>query len=322
MDKTKFNLQLFGEGAAGAGGDGGAAAGAGDNTGVQAPDAGEHRQKKRKENPLANMRYGIQSQADAQSRVAAEAGAADTEDREKPKEESFDDLIKGKHKEAFGAKVQEIIRERFRGNQENQEKLDRMQPLLEALGRKYNVDPSDMEKLAQVIDDDDSLYEQEALERGMSTDSLRTLKHLERENAAYKQREQQSLQDMRMRQHFDGLARQADEMKQLYPGFDLMTEMQNPTFARLTAPNSGIDVRTAYEAVHRDELRGAEMQYAVQKSAERMSKAIQSGSVRPNENGLNSAQGNVQIKSDPKFLNKADRVEIRRRARNGEKIAF
>lgn len=322
MDKyIDINLQLFAEGAAGAGGDGGAATGAGDAAGVRAPDAGEQRQKRRRENPLANVRYGIQPQESPQNRVAAEAEAANT-DQGEPEEESFDDLIKGKHKAAFDAKVQGIIRERFKANQETQAKMDQMTPLLELLGKKYNVDPTDIERMAQVIGDDNSLYEDEAMERGMSVESLKAIKHLETENAALKQREQVSIQEQMMRSHFDSLAQQADQLKQLYPGFDLSRELQNPTFVRLTAPNSGIDVRTAYEVVHRDELRGAEMQYAVQKSAERMSKAIQSGSVRPTENGLNSAQGNAQIKTNPRSLDRADRAEIKRRAQNGEKIAF
>ena len=145
---------------------------------------------------------------------------------------------------------------------------------------------------------------------------------MERENETLKQREQQTIAEARMRQHFDTLARQADEARQLYPGLDLMAEMNNPTFARLTAPGVGVDVRTAYEVVHRDELRGAEMQYAAQRSAERMSNAIRSGSMRPTENGAGGQQSTANIKTDPRTLTRADREEIRRRAANGEKIRF
>lgn len=325
MDRWILDLQFFADGGGAAGGDGGSAAAAAGDAGVTAPDAGEQRQKKRRENPLANVRYGRQpAEAPATDRVAdgQQNEAANIGDQGEPKEESFDDLIKGKYKDAFGEKVQGIIRERLKGNQENEDKLNKLTPLLEMLGKKYNVDPTDYDRMAAVIGDDDSLYEAEAMERGMDVQTFKTVRQLEQANEQYKKQEERSIQEQRMRQHFDGLAQQAQQVRQLYPSFDLMTEMKNPTFFRLTAPNSGIDVRTAYEVVHRDELRGAEMQFAVQKSAERMSKAIQSGSKRPVENGLNSTQSAAPIKSDPRSLNKADREEIKRRVRAGEKIVF
>lgn len=323
MDKLYWDLQLFAEGGAGAaGGDGGAAAGAGSETGAGASDAGEQKpQKKRRENPLANVRYGVQPEEPAIAQVATgekEAAQGGTETA-RP---SFEDLIKGEYKQEFGEKVQGIIRERFKTNAEAEERAGKMQPLLEALGRKYNVDPGDIDRLTQVIGDDDSLYEDEAMERGMSVESLKTIKQMERENAELKKREQRSVQEEQLRSHFNRLAQQAEEARKLYPGLDLRAEMQNPTFARLTAPGVDVDVRTAYEVVHREELRGAEMQYAAQKSAERMSNAIRSGSMRPQENGAGAQQSTATVKTDPRTLTKADREEIRRRAANGEKIVF
>lgn len=317
MDKTYFDLQLFAEGGAGAaGGDGGAAAGAGDATGVTVP-AAEGR-KQRRTNPLANVKYGVQ-QEQAQGGVAtANAEAANTIDGK----ESFEDLIKGKYKSEFDARVQDIIRSRFKQNGEMEERLNSLNPLLEGLGRLHNIDPSDIQQLTDVVLNNDALYEEEAMERGMSIEALKAVKRMERENEELKQREQQSIAETRMREHFDKLAKQADEAKQLYPGLDLMAEMQNPTFARLTAPGVGVDVRTAYEVVHREQLRGAEMQFAAQKSAERMANAVRANGMRPVENGMNSQQTASPVKTDPRTLTKADRAEIKRRVANGEKIVF
>ena len=170
--------------------------------------------------------------------------------------------------------------------------------------------------------DNDSLYEEEAMQRGMSIDALKAVKQMERENETLKQHQQQTIAEQRMRQHFDTLARQADEVKTLYPGFDLMAEMQNPEFARLTAPGVGIDVRTAYEVVHRDQMRGAEMQFAAQKSAERIANAVKANGMRPVENGMSSQQTASPVKTDPRTLTKADRAEIKRRVAAGEKIVF
>lgn len=323
MEKLYLDLQLFADGGAGAaGGDGGAAAGAGTTTGVQAPDAGEQRQKKRV-NPLANTRYGIQPQQEqAQGEVAVTTeAAANTADQDNGKK-SFEDLIKGEYKAEFDARVQEIIRNRFKQNGEMEEKLNSMNPLLEMLGKKHNVDPTDIEQLTRIIGDDDSLYEEEAMQRGMSVETLKAVKQMERENEQLKQREQQSIAEQRMHEHFDGLARQAEAVKQLYPSFDLMTEMQNPQFARLTAPGVNVDVRTAYEVVHNAEIQSAGMQVAAQKSAERVANAVRANGTRPMENGMNSQQTVSPVKADPRTLTKADLAEINRRVARGEKIAF
>lgn len=319
--KQVLYLQLFADGGAGAaGGDGGAAVGAGDATGVTAPDAGVPRAKKRKENPLANVQYGRQEAAPSQDATGMQQ-AANTGDQGS-KRPSFQELIEGEYKTEFGEHVQNVIRQRFKANAENEEKLGKVTPILEMLGQKYNIDPTDIDQIAKVVGDDDSLYEEEAMERGMSVDSLKAIKQMERENEQLKAREQKSIAEQQLRQHFNRMAQQAEAAKQLYPGLDLATEMQNPTFARLTSPGVGVDVRTAYEVVHREEMRGAEMQYAAQKSAERMANAIRSGSMRPVENGLNSQHGTGIVKADPKSLTKADREEIRRRVKLGEKIVF
>lgn len=320
MDKTYFDLQLFAEGgAAAAGGDGGAAAGAGDATGVTVPDAGERRQKR--VNPLADVKYGVQTEDSADGEVAAtNAEAADNADQGGKK--SFKDLIKGEYKDDADAWAQELIRNRFKQNGEMEERLNAVNPLLEALGKLHNVDPTDIQQLTDIVMNNDSLYEEEAMQRGMTVETLKAIKQMERENETLKQREQATIAETRMRQHFDTLARQADEAKRLYPDLDLMAEMNNPTFARLTAPGVGVDVRTAYEVVHRDELRGAEMQFAAQKSAERMANAVRANGMRPVENGMNSRQNSSPVKTDPRTLTKQDREEIKRRVLRGEKIAF
>ena len=321
MEKLIFDLQLFAEGGGAAGGDGGAAAGAGDATGVQAPDAGERRQKR--VNPLANVKYGVQpQQEEAQGEVAATTEEAANNANQDEGKKSFKDLIKGEYKAEADAWAQEMIRNRFKQNGEMEAKLNSMNPLLEALGKMHNVDPTDIEQLTNVILDNDSLYEEEAIQRGMSVDALKAVKQMERENETLKQREQQSIAEQRMRQHFDNLARQGDEVKKLYPSFDLMTEMQNPEFARLTAPGVNVDALTAYRVVHQNEIAGAEMQFAAQKSAERMANAVRANGMRPVENGMNGQQTASPVKYDPRTLTKADLAEIAKRVARGEKIAF
>ena len=321
MDNTyKFNLQLFADGGAGgaSGGDGGAAAGADGATGVNVPAAGE-RKSRRRENPLAGVQYGIQQQNAQQVAPAQEDAANNGTDNG---EDDFESLIKGKHKAAFDAKVQDIIRNRFKTNSDNEKRLEEMQPLLEALGKRHNVDPTDIDALMSAVSMDDEALEAEAIERNMSVDTLKTVKQLEMQNERMRKNEERSAAEQRMQEHFNSLAQQAQNLKGMYPDFDLMTELKNPAFARLTAPGVGIDVKTAYETVHLADIKAQGMQYAAQQTAQKMANAVRSNSMRPVENGLTGTQSASTVKTDPRQLTRADREEIRRRVARGEKIVF
>lgn len=309
MDKYKINLQLFADGAP-AGGDGGAAAAEAVDTGVQAPDAGVRKSRKR-ENPLANVQYGIQG--NTEQVAPAQTGAADVSEGE-----SFESLIKGRYKADFDGRVQEIIRKRFGENAENEATLESHKALHEALGKRFNVDPTDIKGLMRAITRDPEQVAMMAMERGVSEDTMNLILDLEEKNKAYEEQERKNAADMRMRQHFNNLAQKAEEVKGMYPGFDLMAELQNPEFARLTAPGVNVDVKTAYEIVHHKEIMAANAQM----QAERMSKAIQANSARPMENGMKGAQSASTVKTDPSMLNKEDRAEIYRRVMRGDKVVF
>lgn len=311
MDNFNIVLQLFAEG-----GDGGAAAAAGgDATGVQAPDAGVRNNRRKRENPLANVQYGIgnqtSTQPDATAQQAAEQGKDNTE-------ESFESLIKGKYKSDFDSHVQNILQQRFKKNADNDALLESYKPLMEAIGKKFNVDPTDVDGMLNAVSFDEEALEEEAMQRGMSTESLKTVKELERKAEKLNKLEQQSAAQQRMQAHFTQLSQQAEAAKAMYPGFDLMAELNNPTFARLTAPGVGIDAKTAYEIVHKDEIMAANAQAQAQK----ISKAIQANGARPAENGLNAGQSASTVKTDPRTLTRADREEIKRRVARGEKVVF
>ena len=312
MDKNIFNLQLFADGGA-AGGDGGAAAAAAGETGTPAPDTGVR--KKRRENPLANVQYGIQQQTSAQPDATAQQAAEQEEDNT---EDNFESLIKGKYKADFDSHVQGIIQQRFKKNAENEALLESYKPLMEAIGKKFNVDPTDVDGMLNAVSFDKEALEEEAIQRGMSIESLMTVKELERKSEKLNKLEQQSAAQQRMQAHFTQLSQQAEAAKATYPGFDLMAELNNPTFARLTAPGVGIDAKTAYELVHKDEIMAANAQAQAQK----ISKAIQANGARPAENGLNAGQSASTVKTDPRTLTRDDRAELRRRVARGEKVIF
>ena len=111
---------------------------------------------------------------------------------------------------------------------------------------------------------------------------------------------------------------QADKVRQIYPTFDVQAEMANPKFVELLRSN--VDMRTAFEVLHKDEIFPAAMQYAAKTVEEKLARSMASGG-RPTENGAKPGSAAV-VKSDVSKLTKADRKEIARRVAGGEKISF
>ena len=95
--------------------------------------------------------------------------------------------------------------------------------------------------------------------------------------------------------------------------------MQNPKFLELLKNN--IDVRTAYEVLHKDEIIPAAMQFTARTVEQKITNKIIANGARPPENGMNSRSASL-VKSDVSQLSKEDRAEIIRRVQRGEKIRF
>ena len=106
--------------------------------------------------------------------------------------------------------------------------------------------------------------------------------------------------------------------RRTYPQLDLRKELASPRFADMVL--RGVDVRTAYEAVHHEEMLRSAMGYGVQKAAEKLSRAQITG--RPAENGAESQSASVE-RLDPRHMTAEERAEIRRRVlERGEKVWF
>ena len=301
-----LNLQLFADGGAGAGaGDGGTAEGQGVTAAAALPQT-----KGEKNNPLAGVKYGIQEEI---------APAAGVQTAAPDRNATFEALIKGEYKDLYDAKMQDTIQKRLKGQKETVDKYNALQPVLEILGKKHGVDASDIEALTKAINEDDSYFEDEALERGMSVQQLKEIKKMERENADLKAQMEEAQRQENGKKLYSQWMQQADEAKKVYPSFDLRAEMNNQKFVDLLRSN--IDVRTAYEVLHKDEIIPAAMQFTAQTVESKLAKSIASNGARPSENGM-SSQSAAVVKSDVSQLSKADRAEIIRRVQRGEKIRF
>ena len=309
----QLDLQLFADGGAGAAG----GTGAEGATGVTAT-AAVPQTKGVKSNPLANVVYGKQ---DGGVQVAtAQENAADTDPVAPPdRNAEFEKLIKGEYKDLYDQRVQDTVQKRLKGSKETEATLKALTPTLEKLAQKYGVDPSNIEALNKAIEDDDSYYEQEALEKGVSVEQLKEFKKMEKENAELKRMQQEQDAKEKGAKLYAQWMDQAEKAKTVYPSFDLRAEMGNPKFLDLLRAN--IDVRTAYEVIHKDDIIPAAMQFTAKAVEQKLTNKIIAGGARPSENGI-SSQSAAQVKSDVSQLTKADRAEIIRRVQRGEKIRF
>ena len=347
--KKWLNLQLFaGEGTGGGtGGDSagdGAASGA--NNAGSAParesaDAGQRLRelgvpeelirrraiRKSRSAPAASAPNAVAANS-AQEAPTEEAAAPDpnttatTEETQaagtESKRMSWDEIMADPE---YNKQMQAVVQSRLRSAKGAEDALGKLTPALEVLARKHGLDPAklDYEALSKAIENDDAYYEDKALETGKSLEEAKRIDQQERANA----RAAQSMREQIIADHFVKLEQQGEAMKKVFPGFDLRTELRNPAFARMTAPNVGISVEDAYYAVHRNEIQAAAMQVTAQKTAQKISNAIQAGSTRPTENGTSGRAPSVTTfdysKASPQ--QRADfKKSLREKWARGEKV--
>lgn len=295
-----FNIQLFAEG-------GGAAAG-GEGAAAAAPVAAPQ-QPGVKSNPLADVQYGKQESAPA----AGEKGSAEE------RNSRFEELIKGEFKDLYDARVQNTIRERLKGNEATVQKYNALAPVLDLLAGKYGVEADNIEALSKAIEEDETFYEDEALEKGLTVQQVKEIRKMQRENAALKAQVEERTKKENADATYAAWMQQAEALKQVYPSFDFATEAQNEQFRRLL--QSGIPLQTAFEVIHKDEIIPAAMQYTAKQVEAKVANNVRAGQKRPAE-GAAGGRSAVQVKSDPSKFTKADMDEIARRVARGERIVL
>ena len=328
-----LNLQLFaGEGAGATGGEGGEAAATGDNATVDAGqrlrELGVPEDKIRRRARYAAKAPETQAKTEEEPKAAEEkvqdaAAENPTEDvTEKPARMSWDEIMADPE---YNRQMQAVVQSRLKSAKGAEESLAKLTPALELLARKHGLDPANMDydALTKAISDDNSYYEDRALQMGTSVETAKKIDQQERDTARQQKAVELSIQEQKIRNHFARLEQQAIEMQKIVPNFDLQTELKNPAFLRMTSPNVGISVRDAYYAVHHDEMQTAAMQATAKATAQKISNNIQAGQRRPDENGI-SGQAPSATTFDYSKASREQREafkrDLRERLARGEKV--
>lgn len=249
-----------------------------------------------------------------------EQDAAVQEPQEEDLESAWQEARNGKFKQFFDRDMQGAIKERLKNSKQAEAALEKLAPMLDNMGKKYGVADGDIDALMQKYQDDDALYEEEAMERGIPVETMKQMKQLEARLAAAERSEQQSIQERQAQEHVMNLVRQGEQLKQLYPNFDLAAEMQNPEFRRLTGPGVNVDVKTAYQVIHANELQSQYVQAGAQQAAQKLAQSRSANRRRPAENASRSPAGQ-RVTQDYSKWTKAQFDEMKRRAER-EEIPF
>ena len=301
MKRFKLNIQFFGEGAG---------TGASADTGAEGSGA-----------ETGSIDLASQGSANNGDNVDVTEPQGETAKTPQQRQEDFEALIRGEYREEFQKRTQRIIDKRFKQQGELENTLKSHDELLTVLAQKYGVDSRDAKAIMDAINKDDSFYEQEALDKGLSVKQLKEIKQLERDNASLRKAQEEAESKRHTDQIYSEWLNESEELKNKYglDSFNLESEIQNPEFIKLLA--GGISLESAYKAIHFDDMVGGAMAHTAATVKEKMANNIASRSGRPAENGV-SSQSTSNFKTDVNKMTKADRAKIMREVQKGANVVL
>jgi len=324
INEMEVDLKLFDEGgaAAPAGNEGGQAETGGS---TETGDAGQGSEKNT-EKPI--VKYGKQPEdtIDNQNEDTKKEG-----DQENPNQKSesetgevdqydLDNLLKSNEnvKKQFDQKIQNIINKRFKESKEVEERMSKVDPVLDLLKERYGAEETD--QLLEMLENE--TYEELAYKNNMDPDKYKEYKQTMKENEQLKEqvgKTNSEESDKQVQERVKGWYDEAEAIKEEYPDFDLKEASKDRDFLSLL--KSGVGVKAAFQATNFDDILSKRLSAATQKTKENTIESIKSKKNRISEGGSHSAPG-VVVKNDVRKLTKEDRQEIVKRSSEGESISF
>lgn len=196
------------------------------------------------------------------------------QDNTNDEKEDFKSLIKGKYRSEFDNEVQTMFKDRFaKQNQqmsEMQAQIANANKILDIVALKYpNIDVNDRDALFKAVSNDNDVFGQRALDSGVTVEEAKRQWAEELEKKQTQDELDMLRREKAIRELDAKLQSLAIQTKQIYPDFDLQTEMNNPDFQaaldfiaqrnsqknKETGKNDEIfNLTKAYEMTHHDEI--------------------------------------------------------------------
>ena len=112
---------------------------------------------------------------------------------------------------------------------------------------------------------------------------------------------------------------EAERLQQKYPSFALDEVLNNPAVADMI--RRGIGLEAAYRAAYFDQLMQKQTAQTAKQVEQRVAARIQQRGQSPTENCVRPS-GAAETKEDVEHMTRAQRAELARRARRGERIVL
>lgn len=227
----------------------------------------------------------------------------------------------GKFHELLGQRVSEAIQDRFKNQANLQGQVNKIADDLSPLFLNYGLKAGDFDGLKNAIANDENFYKAGAERAGLDIQQYKENLRLKADAERGRQITAQYEQQQRQNEMFSRWESEADELRQIFPNFDLGQEIQiNPEFAKLI--DSGLSVEQAFVSTHISEIMNGATAQSAQQASQQTVQNIRSRAARPQENGLRHAAA-IQRRSDPSALTNEDMDEIIRRVtEEGASVAF
>ena len=149
--------------------------GGGTATGATAPAAGEQ------SGDLSQVVYGKQEgQPQATAPDTTQQSDADSANQTEERSKAYRDLVQGEYKDLYNQDVQRIVKNRLKGYDDLKQAHQSQQEIIDRLATKYGV--TDLNEIAQAIDNDSVMWEQEADKAGMTTEQYMKFQQLQRQS--------------------------------------------------------------------------------------------------------------------------------------------
>ncbi len=225
---------------------------------------------------------------------------------EKSDEEEFEELIKGKYSDAFKKRIQGIIDKRFSKMKSYENTVRVCTPLFEKLRADFpDVDKADTEGLINAF------LERNSEDNAEKTENTVPQPFIDKVRETLKLRAAENVRDT--------LLRESDELRKIYPSFDLQRELtSSPEMKQLLL--SGVPLRRAFEAVNLEQIMGSVLRFAVMKAGKDTADALR-GNARVQENSLSDRASSVK-RTDVKNLTEKEILKIIEDAGKGARITF
>lgn len=188
-------------------------------------------------------------------------------------------------------------------------------PIMERLAKQYGVAADDYQALSDAMDADAMDWEALALEKGTTVEAAKREYQTEQRATRAEQQLEALRSQEQSRQQMADLLNQAEQVKAIYPGFDLDAEMNNENFVRLVANH--VPVQTAFEVAHHSEIVGGAIQAAAQDTRQKIAQSLQSRSARPREGAMGGKPAST-VNLSVAGMSKAEKDAFRAAVRRGE----